>query len=325
MLFMPPVIPTIVPRAVVLALFVVAGVLIAAAIQAARQEKSRRRLRGAFWWRLVGAPLDAEEPAATLTDALWRLVRGASNRPRPPQAEIGRRYAELIVENFGQPGFREIVVAVHDLDARRDLIGVVLPAGERAEFEARHHASGLREADIVDLAGPHRDLLVDFLLGALRLPVASAPHVLQFPADSYWQGEHHRTCDRPELVVRLIAELAAVGVEQIILVSPTPEPIGPHSLRSRPIDLRGRLGELVRSIETAVLHDAWAVAASRFSGVFVIRPEHNPVGPFDFRGVYDEASDRRRTLTELIEHGYDDAYQQFIEPVVASGERIEAL
>ena len=66
-------------------------------------------------------------------------------------------------------------------------------------------------------------------------------------------------------------------------------------------------------------------AAARFSGVFVVRPGHNPIGPFDFGGVYDEASDRQRTPRELIQQGYDDAYQQFIEPVVAAGERLEEL
>ena len=53
--------------------------------------------------------------------------------------------------------------------------------------------------------------------------------------------------------------------------------------------------------------------------MFVVRPGHNPIGPFDFGGVYDEASDRQRTTRELIQQGYEDAYQQFIEPVVASG------
>ena len=61
----------------------------------------------------------------------------------------------------------------------------------------------------------------------------------------------------------------------------------------------------------------------RFSGVFAIRPDHNPIGPFDFRGAYDEASDRERTLAELMQQGYDDAYRQFIEPVVAAGERLQ--
>ena len=55
----------------------------------------------------------------------------------------------------------------------------------------------------------------------------------------------------------------------------------------------------------------------------MIRPAHNPIGPFDVAGAYDEASDRRQDLSELMERGYDDAYRQFIEPVVgASGEQL---
>ena len=52
-LFDPPVLPTAVPRAVVLALLVVVGVLVTAAIRALRQEPARRRIRGAFWWQLM--------------------------------------------------------------------------------------------------------------------------------------------------------------------------------------------------------------------------------------------------------------------------------
>jgi hypothetical protein len=57
----------------------------------------------------------------------------------------------------------------------------------------------------------------------------------------------------------------------------------------------------------------------------VIRPDHNPLGPFDFAGTYDQASDRRRTLSELLDQGYHDAYRQFIEPVVAAGERVPTI
>lgn len=81
------------------------------------------------------------------------------------------------------------------------------------------------------------------------------------------------------------------------------------------------MGEFLRSMETAALHDGCLAAASRFASVFVVRPDHNPIGPFDFGGVYDEASDRQRTVAELIEQGYADAYRHFIEPVVAAGER----
>jgi hypothetical protein len=45
----------------------------------------------------------------------------------------------------------------------------------------------------------------------------------------------------------------------------------------------------------------------------------------DFRGVRDERSDRGYSLAELVDRGYEDAYRQFIDPVVgASGERIQS-
>jgi hypothetical protein len=166
---------------------------------------------------------------------------------------------------------------------------------------------------------------MSFLAGAFRLPVVTAPALVDFPADSYWRGERHRVCDRPELVARLIDELAGIGVEQVILISPAPPPAAPHAMRAQPIDLRARMGELMRSMETAALADGMAAALTRFSGVFVVRPDHNPIGVFDFAGTYDEASDRQRTMGELIQQGYADAYRHFIEPVVAAGERVEAL
>jgi hypothetical protein len=319
-LFSPPLLPTMVPRAVVLVLVVTAAILLAAAVEAVRSERSRRRIAGAFWWRLLGSPLDSAEPRGTLIDALWGLVRGASAAPRPSAAEIGRRYVDVLAENVGQPGFHEVLVAVHDLDARRDLVGAVLAGPGRAAFEARSRGGSAREAEIVDFTGPERELIADFLAAAMCLPIANEPHVARFSAAGFWQGERHRLCDRPEVVARLIDELATVGVEQVILVSPAPPPARPHSLRPRPIDLRGRIGEIVRSIETAALEDACAAAGTRFSGVFVIRPAHNPIGPFDFSGIYDDSSDRRRAVGDLMEQGYADAYRLFIEPVVAAGD-----
>ena len=323
LLFSPPVLPTIVPRLVVLALMVVAGVLVWTGVRAWRQDRTRRRFGGAFWWRLAGTPLSGDELAATLIDALWRLVRGASSEPRPRTADISRRYVDTLADNFGQPGFREVLVAVHDLDARRDLVGAVLAPQARSIFESRREGRGTREAEIVDLTGPQRELVIDFLAGALRLPVAAPPHLVQFPIDSYWRGELHRVCDRPELVTRLLDELAGIGVEQLVLVSPAGPAAVPHSMRMHAAGLRAKMGEILRSIETATCDDASAAAAGRFPGVFAIRPGHNPIGPFDFDGVHDEASDRRRTIAELIQQGYDDAYRQFIEPVVATGDRIE--
>jgi hypothetical protein len=55
----------------------------------------------------------------------------------------------------------------------------------------------------------------------------------------------------------------------------------------------------------------------------VVRPSHNPIGPFDFAGGFDDRSVRAKPLTELIHQGYEDAYFQFVEPVVGgSGERV---
>lgn len=317
-LFDPPILPTIAPRAVVLALLVVAVVVAVAGLRAVRSERSGRRMRGAFWWRLLGAPLDTVEPASAMTDALWRHVRGASTEGRPAPAEIGARYVDLLADNLGQPGFHELVVAVHDLDARRDLVGAVLGPTSREAFFAAEASFGPRAAETVDLTGPGRGLLVDFLTGALRLPAATAPHPVTFPSDGYWRGNRHVCCDRPELLVRLVEELADIGVEQLILVSAAPRPDVPHGLRRQAASLRGRLGQLARSIETAALDDARRVAARRMSGVFVVRPDHNPVGPFDFGPVYDEASDRERAAGEIVTQGYEDAYRQLVEPVAAA-------
>ena len=325
LLFNPPVLPTMMPRAVVLAMLVVVAVLIAAGVRASVREPSRRRVGGAFWWRLLGAPLAADEPGGTLTASLWKQVRGASGAPAPERAEIGRRYVDVLTENLGQPGFREVLVAVHDVDSRRDLIGVVLAESRRARFDERRPAAGAREAEVVNFTGTQRELVADFLMGGLRLPVATAPWPLRFSAESYWRGELHHVCDRPELVGRLLSEVAAIGVDQVILISPAPLPAAPHGLRPRAGSLRARVGEQVRAIETAAVEDACTLATHGFSGVFVIRPIHNPIGPFDFGGVFDEASDRRRSARELLQQGYEDAYSSFIDPYVAAGERLDTL
>jgi len=324
-LFDPPVLPTIVPRAVLLALLVIAGVMFAAAFRAAREERSRRRSLGGFWWRLIGAPLGADEPAHSLSHALWTLVRGASATPVPSADDVGRRYVEVLTDNLGQPGFREVLVAVHDTDSRRDLVGAVLAPQARGRFEARRPAGGPREAEIVDFSGPQRNLALDFLIGALRMPIANGTWPMQFSPDGYWRGELHHITDRPELAVRLLEEVAAIGVQQVVLVSPAPEPSLPHTLRARAVSLRARLGAEVRSMETSAFDDACAAAVTRFTGVFAIRPVHNPLGPFDFRGTYDEASDRKYGLKDLMQQGYDDAYRLFIEPSVAAGERLDNL
>ena len=59
---------------------------------------------------------------------MWDLVRGAARVKAPSRVDLARRYAELLAENLGQPGFRELFITVHDLDARRDLVFALVSA-----------------------------------------------------------------------------------------------------------------------------------------------------------------------------------------------------
>jgi hypothetical protein len=199
---------------------------------------------------------------------------------------------------------------------RRDLLRRVSTAAAEA-----------RRAEVLDLSGPGRSHLADAVAASLAVPIATDPHALTFAPDAYWRGETHRVCDRPGSLTRILEELADLGVEQAILVSASPELLGPHALAAGRLDGKGRLGEYLQSTEAAAVRDATRLVAARTPRIstFTIRPGHNPIGPFDFSGEYDDRSDRRQPLTELLGQGYQDAYHQFIEPVVgASGDQMGA-
>ena len=99
--------------------------------------------------------------------------------------------------------------------------------------------------------------------------------------------------------------------------------VRPHRLRALRLDLAGRFGEFQTAAESIALRDALESIGPRFDSVYTIQPTHNAIGPFDLAGVYDEASDRHQNLSELMERAYEDAYRQFIEPVIgASGEQL---
>ena len=76
---------------------------------------ARRRGDGAWWWRVLGAPIDAERARSMFAGALWVLIRGGGQAARPDRPLIGRRYADVLSENLGQPGFRELMLIVSDL------------------------------------------------------------------------------------------------------------------------------------------------------------------------------------------------------------------
>lgn len=319
--FAPAAFPTWLPRLAVLIL-AAAG---AAAAAGTLRRTNRRHARGPWWWRLVPNPLTAEPAMALAWSAVWDLVRGAAHLRLPSRVDLARRYIELLGENLGQPGFRELVIVAHDVDAGRDLVFAMVHEARRKALVRRPLTRDAenRRAEVFDLAGVARDHLVDAVAAALTVPVVTDLHAVSFAADGFWRGETHRLCDRPGSLERLMRELADLEVEQIVLVSATPESRGPHALAAPRLDGRGRIGEYVRSSEASVLGDALARRRADEPRVFVIRPTHNPVGPFDFDGGFDDRSDRRQNLTELMNRGYEDAYHQFIEPVVgASGEHV---
>ena len=322
-LFAPSALPTIIPRFVVFCLLVaVAALAIGLAISAWRTPFRRRSAHGALW-RLFGSPVSAALLLDRAGAELWNLIRGAAAIAPPPRRDLGRRYMELLTENLGQPGFRELLLVAHDMDARQDVLFALLTDGHRQRFFGRAADGGGRAAETIDLAGAGREHVMDALAANLATPVATDPHLLRFATEGAWRGETHRLCDRPASLERLLEEAAVAGVEQVLVLSASPPAGRPHALSSARGDFRGRAAEQLASFEAADLRDALERSASRFAGLYVIRPAHNPVGPLDFGGVYDERSDRYYSLGELVDRGYEDAYHQFIEPVVAaSGERI---
>src|SRR5213595_2158655 len=75
-----------------------------------------------------------------------------------------------------------------------------------------------------------RDYLPDALAAALSVPLATDWRPVTFAPDAYWRGETHRLCDRPGSLIRVLEELAEVGVEQAVIVTAAAESPGPHTL-----------------------------------------------------------------------------------------------
>lgn len=328
-LFAPSALPTVIPRLIVLCLLVAIGALAAGLAIDGWRAPARRRLKHGAIWRLLGAPFSNALLLDRATAELWNLIRGAAAIAPPSRQDLGRRYMELLAENVGQPGFRELLLVAHDMDARRDVLFALLADGHRQRFfgqAGRPVPEGGRTAEAFDLAGIGREHVMDALAANLCVPIATDPHLLRFSAEGPWRGETHRLCDRPGALARVLEEVAIAGAEQVIVLSAAPPPGRPHELSAGRADLRGRAAEQLFAFEAADLRDALERVTGRFAGLFVVRPAHNPLGLLDFGGAYDERSDRRFAVAELVDRGYEDAYHQFIEPVVAaSGERIASV
>jgi hypothetical protein len=267
-------------------------------------------------------PFDAAAAVEWAAEGFWSAIRGAAPLARPAWTDLARRYSELLAESLGQPGYRELILGVHDLDARRDMIFALVGRDRRAAY-LDGGGDAVRRGEVVDLAGHGRDHVFDALAGALCPPLLCEPRRITFASEGYWRGETHRLCDRASAAGRLLNEVSLAGATQVIVVSSVAHLEGPHGLSVPRVEPRARAGEAIVAAEAAALTDALGAAGFSFNGVFQIRPSHNPLGPFDLRGGYDDRSDRTHSLQELLNRGYEDAYRQFLEPVVgASGDSL---
>ena len=215
----------------------------------------RRRASGRWWWRLFGAPVDAESARALFCGAIWDLIRGAAPTAQPGRAALGRRYTEVLLENLGQPGFAELLLVATDLDARHDVVAALLREPYRADFLAPR-AGRNRRGEVLDLTGTARDHAIDILASALTPPLIAEPALVTYASDSFWRGETHRMCDRAASVNRLLEEVAAAGATQVIVVSAVAPVPAAHMLRVPRMDPRSRLGEFHATAEAAALRDA---------------------------------------------------------------------
>ena len=216
-------------------------------------------------------------PASTTAGRrMWDLIRGATRVKRPSRVDLARRYAEMLVENLGQPGFRELFITVHDLDAHRDLVFALVAEARRRDLIRRPTIAGRRRAagEVFDLTGarprsPERCAWP----ASLALPLGTEPHPVTFRGRRILARRDAPALRSAGSLLRLIEELALVDVEQIVLVSAAADSPGPHALAPPRLDGRGRIGEYLQSFEAAAVRDAAQLCSE--SGP---RALHRPAG-----------------------------------------------
>jgi hypothetical protein len=302
----------------------------------------RRRAAEAF-----ESILDMDRGGRRLGRALWEIGRGPAITAQPPsEAELSKRYVALLAENLGQPGFRELILRVADLDTGRALPFVLLEDAHRTGFAAarargpRSSVDGLTSA--VDLKAPGNDALLFDAVATAILPPLGARRV-SFPRGGIHGRETHRIADACFVSGCGISEAVAAGAEQVIVVSGTAEAAALPSRRRGPLALADalvstlerqavepeiaevdRINRLVETLghRTDEGGRAWQDPVTgrlyRTLPVYVVRPERRALGPLELDGASDPASEVEETLADLLERGYRDAYRLFVEPVVGA-------
>ena len=183
--FAPAALPTWIPR---LAAFVSTAALVVLGVGAWLawwRSPLYRRSSGSRLWTLLGSPIDAQVAVQQATDTVWHLLKGGAAIKTPEAEDLSRRYSELLAENLGQPGFRELLLVVHDLDANRDLVfGLVRDPYRRMLFPSPGSVTAARRAEAQDLSAGTQGFLADVLAAALSLPGVSETRLVKFAPDS---------------------------------------------------------------------------------------------------------------------------------------------
>jgi hypothetical protein len=300
--------------------------LVATFVFATLYLRRRSRIAEAF-----EALLDAEPGLERLKRGLWEIARGPSLTAVPSEAEMGRRYVFLLSENFGEPGFRELILRAADLDRGRALAFTLLQQ-EAAPGERDH---------VVDLRAPEQAaLFFDALATGLLLPLALPLRRVAFPRGAVHAGEVHRLTDASLVPGCGIEEAIEAGAEQVVVVTGAPEEPQPPPRRRGPlarvdatlraleqqaadeIEATERMNRIVGTLghRTSTGRGAWEDPATgrvyREVDLWVIRPRRRTLGPTEHDGASDPATEVLQTPDDLVERGFRDAYRQFIEPVV---------
>jgi hypothetical protein len=293
--------------------------------------------------------LDAGRGRARLASGLWHVARGAALSAAPPnERELGKRYVTLLAENLGQPGFRELILRVADLDGGAALPFVLLQDAPRAAFFAASRRGPRAQVDghasAVDLkAGGHAELLFDAVVTGILAPLAAPVRRVAFPRGGLFGGQTRRLADATLTAGSGLAEALAAGAEQVILVSATPEqaalPLRRRGARAvldgtlatlerRAIERDAEEAERINRMVDTVGHRtedgrrAWEDPATgrvyRDFALYLIRPARRSLAPLELDGARDPSTDVVETPADLLEQGYRDGYRLFVEPVVGA-------
>ncbi|HEX9188014.1 MAG TPA: patatin-like phospholipase family protein [Vicinamibacteria bacterium] len=253
--------------------------------------------------------LDPTPGLARLRRGLWEIARGAALSASPPSdAELSRRYVELLSENLGEPGFREVLLRAADLDRGAALSFAVRPDEDGEATLARDILP------VVDLRAPgHEALFFDAVATGLLCPMALPLRRVSFPRGAAHAGEIHRLTDASLVGGSGIAEAIAAGAEQVVVVTGVPEIPAPLARRRGPL---ARVDAAVRALERQAAADVAEAGRTGRVDLWVIRPEARALGPVELDGALDPVTEVRQTTDDLLELGFRDAYRQFVGPVV---------